>query len=459
MDTNNLKKIPKRGFFESINALRDIFGTLTAAPQTHPEIFITGIAGLKQLYVINHPALAQHVLQKNYTNYSKAAGYEVLALLLGKGLLTNEGDNWHKQRTLIQPAFHRDTLKKIGQIVVASTNQMLVEWKEKEGQQINLTKEMAGLTIDIVARSLFTADIAPQQIQTIWKNVNFLNEAADKMLRSPLALPYSVPTPLHIKMRKAIGELNDIVYEIINKRIHEKNPPLDLLQLLLECRYENTGEGMDKEQIRDEVMTIFLAGHETTVNALSWTWFLLKQNENAEHLLKKESLGIALNGQLGFEDTQKMPYGKNVVNESMRMYPPVPIVGRLALNDDIVGNYKLPKGAEVGINITGIHHHADYWEEPYAFKPERFDNFDLKGANRFVFLPFGGGPRICIGNNFAMMEMQLINAMIAAHVEMELVEKNVTPIALITLKPGNGVIVKLHKVTPAKSSHGGVLAT
>ena len=282
MANNNLKKIPKRGFFESINALRDIFGTLTAAPQTHPEIFITGIAGLKQLYVINHPALAQHVLQKNYTNYSKAAGYEVLALLLGKGLLTNEGENWHKQRTLIQPAFHRDTLKKIGQIVVASTNQMLAEWKEKEGQQINLTKEMAGLTIDIVARSLFTADIAPQQIQTIWKNVNFLNEAADKMLRSPLALPYSVPTPLHIKMRKAIGELNDIVYEIINKRIHEKNPPLDLLQLLLECRYENTGEGVDKEQIRDEVMTIFLAGHETTVNALSWTWFLLKQNENAE---------------------------------------------------------------------------------------------------------------------------------------------------------------------------------
>jgi len=421
---------------------------MSKAPIKYPEVFVTGVPGLRKIYIVNNPDMAQHILQKNYGNYNKGKGYEVLGYLLGKGLVTNEGESWHKQRTLIQPAFHRGTLKRISEIVTTSTNHLLERWKDKEGQTINFTREMAELTIDIVAKSLFTTDVTAKNIQTIWRNVNALNESADKILRNPLALPWALPVPRYVRMRKYIAELNDMVYGIINRRKLEKNPPHDLLQLLLEARYEETGTGMTDLQIRDEVMTIFLAGHETTVNALSWTWYLLKQNKNADEKLREESLKY-LNYDPVFEDVPNLVYGKQVSNESMRLYPPVPVVGRNAKKDDEVGGYHLSADAEVAVNITGLHHHPAYWPEPFEFKPERFENFDIKGEKRFLFMPFGGGPRICIGNNFAMMEMQLINAMLSARVDMELVSRNIKPIALVTLKPGDGIEMKITSVKHA----------
>ena len=428
-----------------LQSMSNIFLMLTKAPIHYPEAFMTRIPG-KRVYVISNPDLAQHILQKNYRNYPKAKGYEILQLLLGKGLVTNEGDNWHKQRTLIQPAFHRETLKRISEITTSSTNQLLHRWKAKEGETINFTREMAEVTIDIVAKSLFTTDVTAENIQTIWRNVNYLNISADAMLRNPFHLPWVIPTPGHIKMKRYIAELDELVFGIINRRKLEKKPPPDLLQLLLEARYEETGTGMSDLQIRDEVMTIFMAGHETTVNALSWTWYLLKKHKEVEEKLKEESLKFAGDYDPVFEDFPKMAYGKQVTNESMRMYPPVPVVGRTALQPDEMGEYHVPTGVELAINIAGIHHHPAYWQNPYEFSPQRFEHFDLKGENRFIFMPFGGGPRICIGNNFAMMEMQLINAILSARVEMELVSHDVRPVALITLKPENGVVMKLKKV-------------
>ena len=429
-----------------LESMKNIFGMLSRAPEKYPEILMTGIPGIRRVYVVNHPDIAQHVLQKNYKQYPKAKGYEVLALLLGNGLVNNEGDNWHKQRTLIQPAFHRETLKRISEITVSSTSNLLNKWKGLEGQTINFTREMAEVTIDIVAKSLFTTDVNADHIQTIWRNVNYLNESADAMLRNPLHLPWFLPLPSYRKMRRYIAELNDIVYGIINKRKTEKNPPPDLLQLLLEARYEGTGTGMTDLQIRDEVMTIFMAGHETTVNALSWTWYLVKQHKEVEAKLREESLKFASERNPVFEDVPAMVYGKNIMNESMRLYPPVPVVGRSAKQDDELGPYFVKAGTEVAISITGLHHHPAYWPQPFEFRPQRFENFDIKGDNRFIFMPFGGGPRICIGNNFAMLEMQLINAMLSSRVDMELVSKDVTPKALITLKPENGVVMQIIKV-------------
>jgi cytochrome P450 len=312
MSNNQYKKPVRIQPLQVLKFLKDVFSALSSSPQRHPELFVSGLQGLKKVYIINHPGLAQHILQKNYTNYVKGDGYKVVARLLGKGLVTNDGENWHKQRTLIQPAFHRGTLKKISEIVTSSTNAVLDSWKNKEGQSINFTQEMAGLTIDIVAKSLFTTDVTPRQIQTIWHNVNYLNESSDKILRNPLPMPWFVPTPEHLKMRKAIAELDDLMYGIINRRKTEKNPPLDLLQMLLEARYENSDQGMSDQQIRDEVMTIFLAGHETTVNALSWTWYLVKQHAGVEKLLREESETLALNRDPVFEELPGMPYGRNV---------------------------------------------------------------------------------------------------------------------------------------------------
>ena len=200
MSAEKLKTPPRVGLRDMMRNMKDIFNTLTRVPLRYPEVFLTGIPGIKKVYVVCHPDLAEYVLRKNFRNYPKARGYEILALLLGKGLVTNEGDSWHKQRTLIQPAFHRETLRRVCEITTSSTAQLLERWKKQEGQTINFTREMAELTIDIVAKSLFTTDVSSDQIQIIYRNVNFLNEAADHMLRNPFSMPVYIPTSRNRRM-------------------------------------------------------------------------------------------------------------------------------------------------------------------------------------------------------------------------------------------------------------------
>ncbi|HXH17469.1 MAG TPA: cytochrome P450 [Chitinophagales bacterium] len=424
--------------------LRDPVGFLSSSPQRYPEMLRFRMLRHK-VYVINHPELARYVLQENHKNYHKGDAYRVLALLLGNGLINSEGEFWKRQRRLAQPAFHRDSLRRIGSIVTDSAMNMLQRWRKQNGQTINFTREMAALTIEIVAKALFTADVTPNDINTVWQSVNYLNGMAIRMIRNPLALPFWVPLPSYLKSKSDIGKLDKIVYGIIRKRRLGGTFAPDLLQLLLEARDEETGESMTEQQLRDEVMTIFMAGHETTVNALSWTWYLLKQYPDIEKKLKGESEKIS--GMFpAFDDLQSLKFGRQVIHESMRLYPPVYSIGRKMLSDDVIGNYFVPCDARILINIIGIHHHPQFWEQPENFRPERFENFDSKGNSRFAFIPFGGGPRICIGNNFAMMEMQLINALLSRHVHLELMSRDIKPIPTITLKPGRGVMMKLLKV-------------
>lgn len=241
-------------------------------------------------------------------------------------------------------------------------------------------------------------------------------------------------------------DLDKLVYGIINKRKQGGTFAPDLIQLLLEARDEDTGETMNEQQLRDEVMTIFLAGHETTVNALSWIWYLLKQHPAEEMRLQEEAQQFS-GRRIQFEDVPALKFGKHVINEGLRLYPPVIAVGRRLIQEDTIGGFHVPSDTRVLVNIIGLHHHPQYWNEPWKFIPQRFENFESKGINRFVFIPFGGGPRICIGNNFAMMEMQIINALLAQHAQLELVSNNIQPIPQITLKPGKGVMVKVKKVS------------
>lgn len=439
------KKIPQVSLLSFFNARGDKFNMLANAPQKYPDLFSAKIPG-KEILVIHNPEMVQQILVRGIHNFKKERGYEVLALLLGKGLITNtDYANWRKQRTLLQPPFHRDSLKNMCNVVVHSVERLLNKWKLKEGSTVNFTHEMAWLTIDIVCKTLFTSDVSDEQIQMVWRNLNFLNEAGSKMAGNPYHIPWKFPLPRYVKARKYIAEMNELIYGIIHKRKQEKDPPRDLLQLLIEARYEDNGTGMTDEQIRDEIMTVFVAGHETTVNALSWTWYLLKQHSDCEQKLFDESKQYE-DKNPGFYDIPNLKYGWQVMNESMRLYPPVPAIGRAVVNDEEVGGYLLKKGSITVVNINGLHHHPAYWENPFAFIPQRFENFDLKGNNRFIFMPFGGGPHICIGNNFAMMEMQLINTMLSSRAEMELVSKEIEPEPLITLKPGSGVMMKIRRV-------------
>ncbi len=446
MTNTTPKKAPSVNFFKSFAMREDNFKMLTNAPQRFPELFTINF-GLGKFYIVHNPAMVQHVLQQNHLNYVKDRGYEVLGILLGKGLITNENSaSWRKQRTLMQPSFHRESLQRISEVVVSSTGRLLQSWKGKEGTVVNFTHEMAWLTIDIVSKALFTTDVTDEDIQMTWRNINYLNDEASRMLKNPIHFPFSFPLPRYIKARKCIAELDALIYGIIQRRRQQQNPPHDLLQLLMEARYEDTGEGMTDLQIRDELMTIYAAGHETTVNALSWTWYLLKQNAASEKTLQEESIKLAKDRNPAFADLPLLEYGKQVMNESMRLYPPVPAIGRKAAKDDDANGYRIKSGNIIGINITGLHHHPAYWENPFEFRPERFKNFEIKGDNRFIFMPFGAGPRICIGNSFAMMEMQLVNAMLSARVEMELVSKDIKPVPMITLKPGDGIMMRLKKV-------------
>ncbi len=440
------KKAHGVNFLKVFASRKDNFEMLTNSPQRFPELFAIHFP-LRKFYVVHNPALVQHVLQQNHLNYVKDRGYRILGLLLGKGLITNENSaSWRKQRTMMQPSFHRESLQRISEVVVSSTERLLQNWKGKEGTVINFTHEMAWLTIDIVSKALFTTDVTDEDIQMTWRNINYLNDLATRMLKNPLHLPLSFPLPRYIKARKYIAELDALIYGIIQRRRLQKNPPHDLLQLLMQAQYEDTGEGMTDLQIRDELMTIYAAGHETTVNALSWTWYLLKQHPDCEKALQVESIKFAQDRNPTFADVAALEYGKQVMNESMRLYPPVPAIGRKVAQDDDVNGYAIKSGSIIGINITGLHHHPAYWENPFEFKPERFKNFELKGDNRFIFMPFGAGPRICIGNSFAMMEMQFVNAMLSARVEMELVSTDLKPVPMVTLKPGDGVMMRLKKV-------------
>jgi cytochrome P450 len=439
------KKLPPKYDTQSLlTSLRDPLRLLTHSPENYPDIFRYRLLQRK-IYIINSPDFARYVLQENFTNYQKGEAYKVVGLLLGNGLLNSEGDFWRRQRRLAQPAFHTQSLQRVCDIVNDSTINMLQRWKKMEGQVINFTREMAGLTIEIVAKALFTADAAEEDINTIWHSVNSLNEIAFQMVRNPLALPFWMPLPSYNRARQGIARLDELVYRIINKRKTASSFSPDLLQLLLESRDEETGEQMNEQQLRDEVMTIYLAGHETTVNALSWTWYLLGKHPEEEKRLRKEA-DLACTGPIRFEQLPSLKFCKQVVNESLRLYPPASGVGRKLINEDNIGGYYVPVDTRVLINITGIHHHPRYWSDPWKFLPDRFENSDLKGDNRFRFMPFGGGPRICIGNNFAMMEMQIINALLAKHVELELLSGDIKPVQQITLKPGNGVQFRIKKV-------------
>jgi cytochrome P450 len=444
MIATTTKKIPKLNLLELWKSRSDRFGMLAKSPSKFPKVFGFKVPG-RDVVVVNNHEMVQHILVRNMHNFRKDHGYKVMSILLGNGLITNTNHaSWRKQRTLLQPPFHRESLQNMCNIVADSTGQLLQRWKAKEGAEINFTQEMAKLTIDIVCRTLFTSNVTDEQINMVWKNLNFMNELGSKMAMNPLHIPFKYPLPRYNKGRKSVAALNDLIYGIINKRKTETNPPRDLLQLLMEAKYED-GSSMTDEQIRDEVITVFLAGHETTVNALSWTWYLLKQHPAAEQKLHEESAPFASKNP-GFFDIPNLKYGYGVMNESMRVYPPVPAIGRAAVESEEVNGYFIKANTIMLINITGLHHHPAYWENPFEFNPERFENFDLKGENRFIFMPFGAGPHICIGNNFAMMEMQLINAIFSARVEMELVSKNIEPEPLITLKPGDGVVMKIKKV-------------
>jgi len=419
---------------------------ITAFQAKYGDIFSLSLPFAK-IIVAAKPEYAKYVLLENNKNYRKSLAYEMLAVLLGNGLLTSEGEFWKKQRKLIQPAFHKQKLAALTAMMVARTEETVERFKtySQKSEYVDMLPEMTELTLDIISKSIFSSGISRQKAMEVGTHITRLNEYAVDKLNNPFRLPASFPTPFNIRERKSMQALDDVIYGVINERRKEGVSKDDLLSMLLDAKEEDTGQGMDNKQLRDEVMTIFIAGNETSSNALSWMFYLLSQHpEEEQKMLAEINEKLDAGTALTFENLMQFNYVRMVIEESMRLYPPAWAIGRRNIADDELDGYFVEKGTNVLMPLFLFHRSEKYWDEPMAFRPERFAPEKRNSIDRFVYMPFGGGPRLCIGNHFAMLEMQIILILLYRHFKFTLkpgfvVEED----PLITLRPKSGVPVKI----------------
>jgi cytochrome P450 len=410
------------------------------------EIFSLSLP-FNRVVIAAKPEYAKYVLVDNNKNYRKSLAYDMLRILLGNGLLTSEGDFWKKQRRLIQPAFHKQKLADLTAMMVKRAEREVERMKThaQTGEYFDIAPEMTTLTLDIISEAIFSNGVDDEKAELVSRQITLLNQYATEKLNDPIRLPAMIPTPFNIRERKAVKVLDDVIYEIIDKRRKEGISKSDLLSMLLDARDEETGEAMDNRQLRDEVMTIFIAGNETTANSMAWTLYLLSQNPEAEAKMVQEiDSKLDAGVQLDFNSIMGFQYVRQVIDESMRMFPPAWMVGRRNNEDDEIGGYRIIKDTNVLVPIWYLHRSEKYWDEPLKFKPERFAPENKHNIDRYVYFPFGGGPRLCIGNNFAILEMQIILIHLYRNYKFRLKEGfRVEPEPMITLRPRDGMWMKV----------------
>ncbi|WP_164001597.1 cytochrome P450 [Pyxidicoccus caerfyrddinensis] len=394
--------------------------------------------------LLAHPDLVRHVLQDNARNYNKQTrGFAVIRELLGQGLLTSEGDFWLRQRRLAQPAFHRQRLAGFASTMVDATEDLAraLEPRIASGQPFDVAEDLTHLTLRIAGLTLFGTEVGGES-RAVGDALGRVQTFANSRLTQLIPLPRALPLPSHRRFEKDAGTLDRVVRAIVERRRREGGEHHDLLQMLMDARDEDTGERMSDTQLRDEVMTLLLAGHETTASALAWTVMLLSQNPDVRRNLEAE-LSRELSGRTPtVEDVPKLALTRRVVDESLRLYPPAWIFSRAAIQDDVVGGFRVPKGSYVLIVPWVLHRHPKLWDNPDAFDPDRFLPERERERPRFTFFPFGGGPRQCIGNQFALMELVLVLATLLQRVRLDLAPGHpLAPAPAITLRPRPGVWV------------------
>jgi cytochrome P450 len=420
---------------------RDSLGFITHCAREYGDIVSLKL-GPKRVYLLNHPDLIEQVLVTQNRNFIKHFITRLLQRILGEGLLNSEADTWLRQRRLAQPAFHRSRIEAYGRVMVEFTENMLHTWHEGEVRDIHV--EFMRLALGIVAKTLLNADAAGEA-NTVASALEFLLKDFLYRWETLLPVPRWVPTPHNLRCKRARRSLEGTIYKYITQGRAAGVDRGDLLSMLLQVRDED-GSGMSDLQLRDQVMTLFLAGHETTANSLSWTWYLLAQHPEAEAKLAKELQDVLGGRPPTVADLPRLRYTDYVVCESMRLYPPVFAFGREALQACTLGGYEIPAGATVIMSQWIMHRHPRYFDNPEKFQPERWANGLLQRISKYVYFPFGGGPRICIGNTFAMMEASLVLATLAHHYRFTLLpEPPVVPWPAVTLRPRHGIRARLQK--------------
>jgi cytochrome P450 len=388
--------------------------------------------------IVTDADVALQILVDEAASFKKARGMTVfLKPLLGDGLLSADAELHKRHRKLLAPAFAPKRIAAYGTTMVDETIQQVATWKH--GATIDVAAEMMQLTLAIAGRTLFSADIRGDAA-VVDKGLTLAMRSLISNLTSWARLPYPWPLPRHLQMKRAIKLLDDVVYRLIREGRERGTDSGDVMSMLLLARDDEDGTGLTDRQVRDEVMTLLLAGHETTANTLAWTWYELGRNPHVAAALRTEVLDVVGERAPTVEDLPRLPYTLQVIEESMRLHPPAYVTAREVLREVEVGGHRYPRGSTMLINIRGIHQRADYYPDPLAFKPERMATAEKKARPRGRYLPFGAGPRVCIGSHFALIEAQLAMAAMVQRVRLEpRWTAPIEPEPLVTLRPRGGV--------------------
>src|ERR671923_1359708 len=417
----------------------DIIGLFQSCARDYGDVAYLNLAGWP-VFVLSHPGHIEQVLVTEHKNFIKHRFFwRHVRGMFGNGLLTSEGDFWLRQRRLAQPSFHRERIATYGDVMVSYTERALDTWHDGETRDVH--HDFMRLTLLIVAKVLFDADVA-HEVEPIGSALDDAMKEIASRFRRPFRIPDAIPIPGNLRWRRAVRRLDGVVHRIIDEH-RERDSRGDLLGLLMQAR-DDDGQAMTDEQLRDEAITILLAGHETTALALSWTCYLLSKHPQVTRLLHDE-LDEVLHGRpptVG--DLPRLRFTEMVVMEALRLYPPAYALGREAVKDCTIAGYTVPARTSIFISPWVVHRDARWFDRPEEFIPERWAGNAAQRLPKFAYFPFGGGPRMCIGNRFAMMEAVLLLACVARRFRLTLEnEKSVALFPSITLRPANGLRMTL----------------
>jgi cytochrome P450 len=422
----------------------DPIGAVDARFARYGDIYRVGQSS-NSLYVLKHPDYVRDVLVTHAHAFGKQHGaFQRLALVLGDGLLTSEGERWRRQRRLVQPAFARPRLCEYSETMVEEALRTAGELRDRA--RLSLSAVMTQLTLRIVARTLFGQHLL--DTSRVARAMRWLNAAFGR----PDLMPRGLPTPTRLRVRRGVADLDAAVFGMIDRRIASSAQGAvrehDLLQRLLDARDEEGDlRGLDRRELRDQLLTLYLAGHETTSHALTWAFYLLSQHPAAQRALDDELARVLGGRPPGFEDLQNLVYTEWVVKEAMRLYPPAFAIPRLAIQDAAIGPYPISAGSEVVIWTYHMHRDPRFFPEPERFLPERFADSSSAERSKHAYLPFGAGQRACIGQTFAMIEAQLLIASLAQQVRFRYDGKRPPrPRTGVTLAPDNGLPIRVERL-------------
>ena len=432
---------PKGNFLvgTGIEFARDPLGFLTRCAREYGDVVRIRLVHMP-VYLINHPDLLEEVLVTKNSNFIKSLDLRETRNVLGSGLLTSEGEFWRRQRRLAQPAFRHERIADYARIMTKYAERTMAGWRDGETRDIH--SDMMRLALEIAAKALFDADVS-KDVYAVGAAVETVMKQWTTRSNTAFLLPHYFPTPGNLRAWKAVQRLDEILYGIIGQRRASPRNNGDLLAMLMEAR-DDDGKPMTDQQLRDETVTLLLAGHETTAIALSWTWYLLAQHPEVEAKLVAELRAVLAGRPPTIEDLPRLVYTEKVIRETMRLYPPAWAIGREAIRDCEIGGYFIPARSGLYLNQWVTHRDPRFYPEPERFNPDRWTEEFANNLPKFAYFPFGGGPRVCIGAGFAMMEATLLLATIAQQFHFSLASAEpVKPWPSITLRPQKGVPVVL----------------